>query len=145
MPEVRIANLEGPGELIMFVDDDDYMRALTELVLTAEGYRVVLARSGFEAMELMGRLGENVALVILDYVMPVMNGSQVLAALRRIVPEMPVIITSGFTEDSGLRELLEREKCGFIPKPLARNKILHGINAALDDIRVRCNPVSAQA
>jgi two-component system cell cycle sensor histidine kinase/response regulator CckA len=134
-PDVRIANPGGPLETVMIVDDDDFIRLLAERVLTAEGYRVVSARDGFEAMDHLAKLGAEVDLVVLDFVMPTMDGSQVLHALRKIVPNMPVIITSGFTENNGLRDLLAKGICGFIPKPLARNKLLLSVRSTIDEFK----------
>jgi DNA-binding NarL/FixJ family response regulator len=73
--------------------------------------------------------------VVLDFVMPTMDGAQVLLALRKIVPNLPVIITSGFTENGGLRELLAKGTCGFIPKPLARNKLLLSVRSTIDEFK----------
>ena len=135
VPGVRIANPGGPLETVMVVDDDDFIRLLAERVLTAEGYRVVSARDGFEAMDILAKLGESVDVVVLDFVMPTMDGTQVLHALRKIVPNLPIIITSGFTENGGLRDLLSKGICGFIPKPLARHKLLHSVRATIDEFR----------
>jgi len=133
--EVRIANPGGPLELVMVVDDDDFIRLLAERVLTAEGYRVVTARDGYQAMDYLARLGDKVDLVVLDFVMPSLDGARVLQAMRNIVPNLPIIVTSGFTENTGLRDLLARGVCGFIPKPLARNKLLLSIRATIDEFR----------
>jgi two-component system cell cycle sensor histidine kinase/response regulator CckA len=135
VPGVRIANAAGALELVMIVDDDDFVRMLAERVLTAEGYRVVSARDGFEAMELLAKLGDRVDLVILDFVMPTMDGAQVLHALRKIIPNLPIIVASGFTDNGALRDLLARGVCGFIPKPLARNKLLAGVRSTIEEFR----------
>jgi two-component system cell cycle sensor histidine kinase/response regulator CckA len=135
VPGVRIANAAGALELVMSVDVDDFVRMLAERVLTSEGYRVVSARDGFEAMELLAKLGGRVDLVILDFVMPTMDGAQVLHALRKIVPNMPIVVASGFTENSALRELLAKGVCGFIPKPLARNKLLISVRSTIEEFR----------
>jgi len=135
VPDVRIANPDGPLELVMVVDDDDFIRLLAERVLTAEGYRVVSARDGYQAMDFLAKLGGGVDVVVLDFVMPTLDGAQVLNAMRKIIPNLPIIVTSGFTENGGLRELLAKGICGFIPKPLARNKLLLGVRTTLDEFK----------
>jgi two-component system cell cycle sensor histidine kinase/response regulator CckA len=135
VPDVRIANSDGTLELIMVVDDDDFIRLLAERVLTAEGYRVVSARDGYQAMDFLAKLGEQVDLVVLDFVMPTMDGAHVLSAMRQIVPNLPVIVTSGFTDNAALRDLLAKGVCGFIPKPLARNKLLLNVRATIDEFK----------
>jgi DNA-binding response OmpR family regulator len=134
--DVRIANPAGKRELILIVDDEDAVTLLAEHVLTAEGYRVVTARDGFQALEVFRKLHAEIRLVILDFVMPIVDGAQVLAQMRRINTEVPILLTSGFTANEGLKELLRKGLCGFIPKPLAQRKLLLSVRATLDGSRV---------
>ena len=79
--DVKIANPSGNRELVMIVDDEDFVTMLAQRVLTDEGYRVVTARDGFQAIELYRKLRDQVALIILDFTMPVMDGSDVFHEL----------------------------------------------------------------
>ncbi len=134
-PGVRVANPNGPLELVMVVDDDDFIRHFAVRVLTGEGYRVATAPDGYEATDMLRKLGATVELVILDFVMPAMDGAQVLRRLRQVVPNLPAIVTSGFGTNTALRDLLAGGACGFIPKPLARKKLLLNVRATIDEFK----------
>ena len=119
----------------MIVDDEDAVTLLAKSVLAQDGYRVITARNGFQALDIFRKLQEEIGLVILDFVMPIMGGGEVLSAMRKINPRAPIVLTSGFTSDESLKELLRKGLCGFIPKPLAQKKLLQSVRSALDAIR----------
>jgi CheY-like chemotaxis protein len=133
--DVRIANAEGPRELIMIVDDEDFVTLLAQRVLTDEGYRVVTARDGFQALDIYKRLQREIQLVILDFTMPIMDGSEVFSELRMINPQVPVVLSSGFTEQDKLKWMLTRGLRGFIPKPYTQQKLLLQVRSTLDALK----------
>ena len=136
--DIRIANPEGPRELIMIVDDEDFPCLLAERVLTDEGYRVITARDGFRALDIYKKLQTEVDLVILDFVMPLMDGSAVFNGLRRINPQVAVVLTSGFTAGvDKLNGMLANGLRGFIPKPLTQKKLLLHVRTVLDAMQVK--------
>ena len=130
--DVKIANPSGHRELVMIVDDEDFVRMLAERVLTDEGYRVVTARDGFQAIDIYRKLRDQIALIILDFTMPVMDGSDVFHELLEINPQVPVVLSSGFAEQDRLRAMLAKGMRGFIPKPYTQQKLLTQIRATLD-------------
>jgi DNA-binding NtrC family response regulator len=119
----------------MIVDDEETVTLLAKCVLTQEGYRVITAHNGFQAVDIFTKMQEEIDLVILDFVMPIMGGGEILNALLKINPRVPVLLTSGFTSEESLKELLSKKLCGFIPKPLAQKKLLSGIRSTLDAVR----------
>jgi CheY-like chemotaxis protein len=129
--KIRIANEHGAKELILIVDDEEFVTLLTERILTDEGYRVITARDGFSAIEIYRKLGKAISLVILDFTMPVMDGAEVFHELRQIDPDAAVVLSSGFTEQDKLRWMLSRGLRGFVPKPYTQNKLLYQIRLAL--------------
>jgi CheY-like chemotaxis protein len=133
--EVKINNPTGPRELVMIVDDEDFVTLLAQRVLADEGYRVVTAKDGFQAIELYRKLGEQIALIILDFTMPVMDGSDVFAELLEINPQVPVVLSSGFAEQERLRGMLAKGLRGFIPKPYTQQKLLTQIRSTLDTLQ----------
>ena len=133
--EVRIANPEGPRELIMIVDDEDFVTLLAQRVLTDEGYRVVIARDGFHALDIYKKLRGQIQLVILDFTMPIMDGAEVFSELRMINPQVPVVLSSGFTEQDKLKWMLSKGLRGFIPKPYSQQKLLSQIRSTLDAMK----------
>jgi CheY-like chemotaxis protein len=133
--EPEIHNPEGEGELILIVDDEEFITLLAKEVLTEAGYRVVTAKNGFQALDIFRRLKAEIALVILDFVMPVMDGADVFAELIQLNPKVSVVLSSGFAEQDRLRGMLSRGLRGFIPKPYTQQKLLDQVRQTLDAIR----------
>jgi CheY-like chemotaxis protein len=129
----------------MIVDDEESVALLAGSVLEHEGYRVITARNGFQALELFRKLQSELRLVILDFVMPVLGGGEVLNEMRKLNPAVPVLLTSGFTSDAGLRQLLSKGLCPFIPKPLAQKKLLLSVRAAIEGSPIEEPAPSARA
>ena len=133
--DVRVANPEGPRELILIVDDEDFVTLLAQRVLTDEGYRVVTARDGFQALDIYKKLQDEIQLVILDFTMPIMDGAEVFSELRMINPQVPVVLSSGFTEQDKLKWMLAKGLRGFIPKPYTQQKLLLQVRSTLDAMK----------
>jgi CheY-like chemotaxis protein len=133
--DIRVANAEGPRELIMIVDDEDFVTLLAQRVLTDEGYRVVTAKDGFQALDIYKKLEKEIQLVILDFTMPIMDGSEVFSELRMINPQVPVVLSSGFTEQDKLKWMLAKGLRGFIPKPYTQQKLLLQVRSTLDAMK----------
>lgn len=132
--DVKIFNPTGPRELVMIVDDEDFVTLLAQRVLTDEGYRVITARDGFQAIDTYRKLKDQIALTILDFTMPVMDGADVFEELLEINPTVPVVLSSGFAEQERLRSMLSRGLRGFIPKPYTQQKLLTQIRSVLDTL-----------
>ncbi len=130
--DVRVHNPSGTRELVMIVVDEDFISMLAQRVLCDEGYRVITARDGFQAIEMYRKLRDQIALIILDFTMPVMDGADVFAELIEIDPEVPVVLSSGFAEQGRLQSMLARGLRGFIPKPYTHQKLLTQVRATLD-------------
>jgi len=94
--EPRVQKETGPTVLI--VEDEDALRATIRRLLQAEGYNVLEAENGANALEMLSREDtDGVALVLTDLRMPVMDGRQLAAALARARPALPIVFMSGFT------------------------------------------------
>jgi CheY-like chemotaxis protein len=130
--DVKIHNPTGGKELVMIVDDEEFVTMLAQRVLTDEGYRVVSAKDGFQAIETYRKLKDQIALIILDFTMPIMDGADVFAELLMINPKVPVVLSSGFAEQERLRSMLARGLRGFMPKPYTQQKLLTQIRSTLD-------------
>jgi CheY-like chemotaxis protein len=128
----KIGNPTGSRELILMVDDEEFITMLAEQVLSDDGYRVITARNGFQAIEIYRELKDQISLVILDFVMPVMDGADVFAELQVINPKVSVVLSSGFAEQDRLRGMLAKGLRGFIPKPYTQKKLLEQIRQTLD-------------
>jgi CheY-like chemotaxis protein len=133
--DVQIANLTGNRELILLVDDEAHVCLLAKLMLSDEGYKVVTAYDGEEAVRVFRCLGTHVSLVILDFIMPGIDGETVFNELQRINPEVAVVLSSGFAEQSKLNRMLARGLCGFIAKPYSQQRLLDQVRFILDAIQ----------
>ena len=89
----------GRGELILICEDEQQVRMLAEMILTESGYRVVSAQDGEEGIELFNRHMTEISLVMLDVIMPKMSGRQVFRHIRTITRTMPVLFTTGYSQE----------------------------------------------
>ena len=135
-PEIAVLNPKGERELILLVDDETEISELASTMLTDEGYRVILARDGFEALKIYQQVGKQIALVILDFFLPVMDGDAVFDELRELNPEVVVVLSSGFAEQSKLGNMLAQGLKGFIPKPYTAEKLLEQVRSTIDAARL---------
>jgi CheY-like chemotaxis protein len=133
--EIKVLNQKGNRELILLVDDETEIAELASAMLTDEGYRVILARDGFEALRIYQQIRGQVGLVILDFFLPVMDGDAVFDELRALNPDVAVVLSSGFAEQSKLGNMLAQGLRGFIPKPYTREKLLEQVRSTLDSAR----------
>jgi two-component system, cell cycle sensor histidine kinase and response regulator CckA len=114
----------GRGELILVVDDEAAIRQIAETMLEAFNYRVLTANDGAEAVALFARHQGEVAAVLTDMMMPVMDGAALVRALSKLDPQMKVIASSGFAEDSKLDEVAAAGVKHFLTKPYTAEKLL---------------------
>ncbi|HET6407702.1 MAG TPA: response regulator [Chthoniobacteraceae bacterium] len=133
--DVKIYNPQGPLELVMIVDDEDFVTMLAQRVLADQGYRVITAKDGFQALDIYKKMHREIALIILDFTMPVMDGADVFNELLQIDPKVAVVLSSGFAEQDRLRGMLARGLRGFIPKPYTQQKLLTQIRTTLDALK----------
>jgi len=109
--------------LVLLVDDEDMIRRSVGRFLLRSGYDVVLACDGVEAVELVRERGNELRLIILDMLMPVMDGEKTFEVIHEIAPEVPVLIASGFVRDGKIERLLDMGVAGFIEKPFELNHL----------------------
>lgn len=127
-----ILNPQGTRELILVVDDDPELLATTGTMLEFEDYRVITAKDGLEALKIYQRMGKKIALIILDYFLPVMDGDAVFDELKAIDPDVQVVLSSGFGEQATLGGMLARGLRGFLPKPYTHEKLIEQIRSIIE-------------
>ncbi len=108
--------LIGSG-LILLVDDEEIIRITGKLMIEEMGYEVMLAKNGREAVDVFQKRHADIDLVIMDMIMPEMNGSEAFMKMKEIDPDCKVVIQSGFSKEEGLSELRKLGLAGFIQKP----------------------------
>ncbi len=102
---------------ILLVDDEEIMRLTAQAILQDLGYEVLLADDGKQALRVFQEQGYQIDLVILDMVMPNMNGSDCFKALQEIDHNVRVILSSGFSREENVEEMKNNGLAGFIRKP----------------------------
>jgi CheY-like chemotaxis protein len=131
-PGARVKNPNGNREYILLVEDEPVVADVASEMLAEEGYKVVIAHDGFEALKIYEHMGKQIGLVILDYFLPVIDGDAVFDELRSINPHVSVVLSSGFAEQSKIGSMLAQGLRGFIPKPYSRAKLLEQVRSTLD-------------
>ena len=117
---------------VLVVDDESVVRQMARAALERHGYEVMVAENGRQAIELFNRNPMDFSLVVLDLSMPGMSGAQTLPALRRTRPEIPVLITSGYSESQVLGMFAGQNVSGFLQKPFSSQILVTRIGATLD-------------
>jgi PAS domain S-box-containing protein len=120
----------GSGELILVVDDEELIVAMTRRILEAGGYRVATAANGDGALRSFLDLEPDVAAVLTDLEMPEMDGSVLIDALRTLDPDVPIIVTSGGLRASGDGPTGDRN-LSFLPKPSTPDQLLAELSRVL--------------
>ncbi len=117
----------GHGESILVVDDEDQIREITKKTLETHGYRVITANDGKEAIALYLQHRELIKVVLMDMIMPIMDGSTSIRELHKINPELKIIAVSGLIEKDKLAKVYEAHKYAFLMKPYTTEKLLNTI------------------
>jgi len=124
-------------ETILLIDDEAPIVEVTEELLEKIGYRVLTANNGPEGIELFKRRQNDISLVILDMIMPGMTGKETFDVLKKLNPEVKVILSSGYSLNGQAREIFERGCRGFIQKPFDIARLSEKIGEVMDDDRAR--------
>ncbi len=116
---------------VLVVDDDETIRGFVNRVLVLAGYTVVSASDGEEALMKLRRDPVRFDAVLLDLTMPKLDGEDTLMALRMLAPNLPVILTSGHSEQVVAQRFVGRGLADFLPKPFVSETLVSSINAAI--------------
>lgn len=117
---------------ILLVDDEEMIREVGRSILDALGYRVITASNGKEAVDIYRDKAKEIGLIIMDLVMPVMDGETALRELKRINPEVKVIMSSGYSADR-LDVLTEEGASAFVSKPYRLEEIAEMVRRVLNE------------
>ncbi len=123
--------LNGNGEVILLVDDDDGVRLVTRRTLERHNYKVLLAVDGADGVAVFAQHSHEISLVVADVVMPVLNGPQMIGAIRRINPDVKVMATSGFADKGASAAIQDLGLPVFLRKPYSAEILLRSIGNLL--------------
>lgn len=126
--------LVGGSETILLVDDEQQVIDVQRELLERLGYRVFVARSGAEAIKIYLEQKDSIDLVVLDLIMPGMDGGETFEELKQIDPEIRAILVSGYAEDDRTKEVISQGISGFIQKPYTPQLFCQEIRKVLDSI-----------
>ncbi|HYZ47369.1 MAG TPA: response regulator [Sphingomonas sp.] len=127
-PRERPTELWGSGNILL-VEDEAMVRAVAERALTRQGYKVMTASNGEDALECLEG-GEKFDLLISDVVMPTMDGPTLVRHAREKYPDLPILFMSGYAEEQ-LRKSIDIERVAFLPKPFSVQQLAEAARAAL--------------
>ena len=124
--------LWGTGHILL-VEDEDMVRAVAERALTRQGYTVVTASEGEEALGLLAAQAEEdeqFDMIVSDVVMPNMDGPTMARHVRKKYPDLPILFMSGYAEEQ-LRKSIDLDKVNFLPKPFSVAQIAEAVGETL--------------
>jgi two-component system cell cycle sensor histidine kinase/response regulator CckA len=130
-PSRPTQRLQG-NETLLLVDDEEMILNVGTQMLTRLGYTVLTAQTGQAAIDIYRRQMDDIAMVILDMIMPVMSGRDIFERLREINPGIKTLLSSGYSIDGQAAEILKRGCKGFLQKPFTLDALSQKIREILD-------------
>ena len=130
--EAANSKVEKGNEMILLVDDERLILDVGKPILESLGYSVLSAESGKEAVEIVKEKKDELDLVILDMIMPQMDGEQAYDLIKEIVPNMKVLLSSGYSINGQAQKILDKGCNGFIQKPFNMVELSRKIRTIID-------------
>jgi PAS domain S-box-containing protein len=121
------------SETILLVDDEALIVDVSKKMIEGLGYEVLPAKSGDEALKIYQRSYDRIDIVILDMIMPYLNGGEVYKLMKEINPEVKVLLSSGYSLNGQAESIMERGCNGFIQKPFDVGQLSQKIREVLDE------------
>jgi len=130
--KVKAQDIHGGGESILLVEDEEEVRELMKMVLSAKGYAVLEASNAYAAIDVWNQYGGNIDLLFTDLIMPGDIGGKRLAdRLRREKPSLKVIYCSGYTDETLGDDFALRTEPNFLPKPFSVTELAEAARRAV--------------
>jgi signal transduction histidine kinase/ActR/RegA family two-component response regulator len=133
-PVAREIRLPRGSERVLVIDDEIALRRSVSRGLSRLGYTVDVAADGAEGVRMVQEAPEAYDLVILDMMMPEMGGAETFQLIRRIRPDLKVLICSGYSIESERNDLLREGAAGFLEKPFDNSDIAASVREVLDRV-----------
>jgi PAS domain S-box-containing protein len=123
----------GQGELILVADDEEAVCEITKLSLETSGYKVLVAPNGIEAIRVYSQYKQEIGLVLLDMMMPLMDGATTIRTLQKINPNVSIIAVSGLSSNQQIAELSGSSVKRFLLKPYTAQELLKNVSEVLNE------------
>jgi CheY-like chemotaxis protein len=120
------------SETILIVEDEETVRRLTREVLKTQGYTVLEARDGVEALSIFEQRDGTIDLMLTDVVMPRIGGAELARRVWSIRPDMKVVCMSGYTDDASIHHAVSGASIAFLQKPFTPAALARKVREALD-------------
>lgn len=124
-PDLDPEILDGQGNLVLFVDDEEPIRETAKVSLEAHNYQVIVASDGIEAIALYAERQDEISAVLMDMMMPTMDGKTAIRTLRKINPDVKIIGLSGLVSNEQVAETLDLKN--FLAKPYTNQELLNAL------------------
>jgi len=115
---------------LLLVDDESAVRRYTMSLLEALGYSVISEPDGPSAIRTIGERGDDIALVLLDLIMPQMDGFETFEQIKRLNPSLPVVLTSGYDDERLPSRFADIGFSGFLQKPYQTEPLVRILDGA---------------
>ena len=126
----------GTGELICVVDDEEIVGSCTKLVLESKGYRTTIFGSAEECLAALTAEGAECGVLLTDQTMPGMQGTELAATVRKIFPNLPVVLMSGYFSKISAEALDELGQVELLAKPFTTDELAHAVSRALQSTQI---------
>jgi two-component system cell cycle sensor histidine kinase/response regulator CckA len=124
-------DLAGHG-LVLLIDDEEIIRSMARAALENYGYAVALAADGKAGLEMFRKLRTQISTVVLDLTMPNMGGEETLLEMKRIDPDVRVILSTGYDESEVTRKFAGMGLAGFLQKPYTALRLANALKSAVE-------------
>ena len=121
----------GAAGVVLVVDDEPSIRSILRLGLESEGFKVLEAGDGADGLAAFMRHRSSISMVLLDWTMPRMGGAEVLAEIRKVAADVPVVLMSGYSEEEATAAFAEWDLAGFLSKPCSVRDAVAVVQRAL--------------
>jgi len=121
----------GHGELILVVDDEDSIREVTKTLLETNAYKVLTASDGIEAIALYAQHKSEICVVLIDMMMPLMDGLTTIRTLQKINPQVKIIAVSGLASNNQAHEIIGTNVKTFLSKPYTSDELLKSLQVVI--------------
>jgi CheY-like chemotaxis protein len=119
-------------ETILLIDDEHHVLDMWGDLLEENGYTILVAENGARGIAIYRERKDDIDLVILDYIMPVMGGGEVIERLKEIDADIKILVASGYSENGQAKGVLSGDTAGFLQKPATLHELLRKVRSILD-------------
>jgi CheY-like chemotaxis protein len=116
---------------ILVVDDEYNIRSMMREIMEMSGLKVFTAGNGKDGVEMYKKYRDDIDLIIMDMVMPIMDGREAFLEIKKIDPQQKIFIISGYSQREDLEDMLEKGAVGFLRKPFQVKEIVSKVKEIL--------------